>query len=353
MPVKIHKRPGSPNWYIRGTVAGTTIKRQSLGVSDKALAEHKAVQLQTKLLHDSVHGPHSKATFGDACLQYFEDNPVKDGERSQMSAWLKPIIAAIGDVKLRNITPVMARSLAKKLNPHYKPQSLNTNVLAPISAVVNNAHQHGLCGPIKIKRFTAEDARIARPIDRDWLDRFMAHAPARLAAFALFQFTTGSRPQEACNLRPDQLNLDKGIGASGKTKNGKRRTYYLVPEMVSVLRKLPPRQIVDGKHAGEFRVFGYVHRASIRLPWIEACKAAGLDYRDRYEAGRHSHFTESITRHRADIPTACKVGNITPAVALRRYAKAEKAEALAHDVFGAKSAQSTQKRFKTVRGSKG
>jgi integrase len=252
-----------------------------------------------------------------------------------MSAFLQPIIRNIGPTKLRDITPA------------------NTLVLNPISAVINHAHQHGLCAPIRIKRFMEEDARIARPIDREWLDQFMRHAPARTAAFALFCFTTGARPQEACNLRPDQLKLDKRIGESDQTKNGKRRLYHLTDEMVAVLRTLEPFQVVRGKHAGEFRVFGYVYRQSRRREWEAVCNAARIDYRSFYESGRHSHFTESITRHGADIPTACKVGNITPAVALRRYAKAEKAEQLAHDVFGAKSAQSRQKRFKTIKGSKG
>jgi integrase len=354
MPLKIVLRPDSPHLQCRGTFEGVTV-RESLKTSDRALAERKVHQIRERILREGSSYKEKETTFAAACSQYFDDHPIREGDEgaARMSRFLAPIIAEIGNTRLRDIAPVKIESLAKRMYPHYKQQSLNTAVIGPVSAVVNHAHRHGLCSPIKIKRFPEEDVRIARPIDRDWLDRFMAYAPSHLRAFALFQFTTGSRPQEACDLSPEQIDLDRGIATGDKrTKNRKRRTFILVPEMVEVLRALKPRQIDKGRHKGQFRVFGYSSRKSLLLPWRAVCKAAGLDYRDRYEAGRHSHFTQSITRHGADIPTAAKVGNITPEVALRRYAKAEKVEELAHEVFGTKSAQARQKRFKTVKGSK-
>ena len=94
-----------------------------------------------------------------------------------------------------------------------------------------------------------------------------------------------------------------------------------------------------GNHAGEWRAFGYSCGRSLQDAWNKVCKVARIERRTCYEAGRHSHFTESISRQSMDIPTARKVGHITPAVALRRYAHAEEAEHKAMEVFGAKSAQ--------------
>jgi integrase len=258
-----------------------------------------------------------------------------------------PLVKELGETRLSEITPGQIKALAKRLYPHYKPQSLNTAVIAPCAAAINGAHQQGLCGPIRIKRFAVKDERIARPIDREWIDAFMANASPHLAAFALFQFTTGARTNEACKLRPQDVDLDQAR-AEGPTKNGRRRPYYLTPEMVSRLRCLPPVMIQHGNSAGEWRVFGYASRGSIRQAWIKTCKAAGLDYRTCYEAGRHSHFTESISRQGTDIPTACKIGHITPAVALRRYAHAEKAEQKAMEVFGTKQTQRNRGKLKTV-----
>jgi hypothetical protein len=115
-----------------------------------------------------------------------------------------------------------------------------------------------------------------------------------------------------------------------------------------MLRNLPPKLIETGKHAGEYRVFGFSNAESIREPWIETCKAAGLEYRTRYEAGRHSHFTETIVRHGKDIVTAAALGNVSPQIALQRYAHADAPERVAMEVFGTKSAQSKRRKLKTV-----
>jgi integrase len=259
-----------------------------------------------------------------------------------MSAILAPIIEEIGTVKLRDITPVMVKGLARKLYPNAKPQSLNTLVLSPVSAVMNAGHQHGLCAPIKIKRFPAKDVRIARAIDREWLDHFMRHADPHLAAFALFCFTTAARPNEACALRPDQLDLEHAIALSDATKNGKRRAFYLDPEMVALLRNLPPVKVKEGRHASELRVFGYAHPQSLRRPWARICKAAGIDYRSRYESGRHSCLTNLIVEHGADVSTAARLGNVTPQIALKHYVHAGEPSKLAYDVW-----QKTTQRRKT------
>ncbi len=345
MPLKIYQR--GRIWHCRGIVFGVSV-RKSLKVSDRTLAEHRAFAIERRIILESVHGPESQATFASACLKYFEDHPIADGERSQMSAFLKPLIVELGEVPLKGITPAKVQSIARKLYPSHKPQSRNTMVLSPVGAVINHAHKHGFCGPIRIERFREEDARIARPIDREWIDRFRKHAPPHLGALALFCFTTGARPKEACNLRPDQLELDNGVAWSGKTKNGKRRVFEIVPEMAAILRILTPRQIAKGRHAGEVRVFGYAHRQSLRLPWLAACKAAGLDYRSRYEAGRHSFFTQLVSKHGADVVTAAKLGNANPGIILKRYVKANDTKRLAHEVFGTKSAQSKRKKPKIV-----
>ena len=265
-----------------------------------------------------------------------------------MSRFLAPIIKEIGPGRLRDLTPGKIRALAKRMYPNLKPQSLNTLVLCPVSAVLNHAHQFGLCNPIRIKHFKAEGARIQQTIDREWLYAFMRAAPPHLAAFALFCFTTGSRPQEACNLRPEHFDLDKGIAIGGITKNGKHRVYYLTPEMVSMLRVLPPRRISKGPHTGEHRVFGFTDARSIRREWIKVCEAAGLEYRTRYEAGRHSFFTEVIVRHGVDVVTAAKLGNVSPQIALQRYAHADAPEKAAMKVFGTKSAQRKRRKLKVV-----
>ena len=347
MPLKIHKRPGSPYWQLTGTVRGKRI-RQSSGVSDYALAEDIANQLESKILKRSIYGPEADATFPDACIGYFADHPIQGRKPPQINRLLVSIIKAWNKMLLRDITSQKARSLAIRLLPNCKPQSRNAAVITPISAVMGWAHQAELCGPIRIKRFDVVDERIAETIDREWLAAFMRHASDRVAGFALFCFTTGARPQEACNLRPDQLRLGEGKAIGGVTKNGKRRIYVLVPEMVARLRVLPPKQVTQGPHKGEWRVFGYGSQRGLLAPWRKACLDAGIEYRTRYESGRHSFFTEVIVRNGADVVTAGKLGNCTPAILLRRYAHADAPHKMAMKIFGAKQTQAKRRNLKTV-----
>jgi hypothetical protein len=343
MPLKPVLR--GEKYYAFGTVDGKRI-RQSLGLSDYALASHECAKLQLRLERERVYGKEAETTFADACIRYIQDHPPPSAK--QVIGNLKPIIKEIGDTKLRTISPQMVRSLAIRMMPHCKPQSRNTSVIIPISAVLGHAHQCDMCGPVRIRRFPTRDERIARPIDQEWLRAFMKHAPQRVAAFAFFCYSTASRPQEACNLRPEHLRLDEGIAIGDVTKNGKRRVYVLVPEMVSMLRVLPPQPVTQGPHKGELRVFGYGGKNSITKPWRKACRAAGIEERTKYESGRHSFFTEVVVRHGVDVVTAGKLGNCTPAILLRRYAHADAPAKVAMDVFGTKQTQAKRGKLKTV-----
>ena len=131
------------------------------------------------------------------------------------------------------------------------------------------------------------------------------------------------------------------LGASRRT--GSVGVYVLVPEMVARLRVLPPKQVTQGPNKGEWRVFGYGDKHGLRRPWKKACEEAGIEYRTQYEAGRHSFFTETVVRNGADVVTAGRLGNCTPAILFRRYAHADAAEKLAHSVFGAGTKQTQRK----------
>ena len=275
-----------------------------------------------------------------------------------MSAFLVPILRELRNHRLVDISPNLVKGLARKLYPNCKPQSWNTTIIAPVSAVINHVHQDGWCPPIHIKKFRARDARLQQPGDREWLHAFMAAAISmklpHLAALAEFCFQTGARANEACKLRPDQLDLDNERALSDVTKNGKRREYILVdPEHVALLRHLQPQAIQKGNYAGEIRVFGYPNPRSLLEPWQKVCKAAGLVYLTRHEAGRHGHLTETIVRCGANVVTASKLGNVSPQVAIEKYAHADAPEKLAREIFGTKTAQGNRERAKKLAASRG
>jgi integrase len=355
MPLDLKWRSGVA--YICGSLNGKRV-RKSLGTRDKEIAAHLKAQHETRLLRAEIYGADAEATFADAYLLYREAGQDDRG-------YLAPIIKKIGKAKLKTITPAKVKALARDLYPGRKPQTWNRYVIVPVSAVINTAHQHGLCAPIRIKRFKPKDQKQRVAVTREWIDRFRKyamqlysgpehnHLGPRLAAYALFMFTTAARPTEAIELTPDHLKLDEKGGDSEPTKTGDRRKFYLTEEVAEELKRLPPRKLLWGSNAGELRVFGWADCKGPIEPWKAVCKAAGLAYRQPYEAGRHSFATEAVTRQERNVVTSAKVGNWKdPSVLLRNYSHAEQLEKFAEDVFGTPMAQRRRKKIKTAEDSK-
>ncbi len=339
MPLKIHKRPGSPNWQISGTVAGQLV-RKSARTSNRDIAERTKAELEAKLQRESLYGPAAEATFADACVRYLSERERSKFDRKRLAA----ILRKIGRMRLAQITPGKIKALACELHPGLKPQSLNREVIIPARAVINHAHFHGLCGPIKIDGFRAEGEKQQQAVDWEWIDRFREHAPPHLGALALLMFTTAARPKEALSLTPGDLDLDKNIGLVGRTKQGWGRILYLSGEMAAILRELPP---VTSRH-GEVKVFPWTDSRGLFVPYRKVCKAAGIPFRTPYEAGRHSMTTEMVVRQGIDVVRVARLGNFSPEVLLRRYAHAEGLDNLAEEVFGTKSAQKRRKKLKLI-----
>lgn len=316
---------------LHGTIDGQRV-RKSLGTRDPKIAEARKAQEEARLWRAATYGIENEATFADACVHYLKGQaPAKH--------YLGPIIPRIGKQKLAKITSGQIRMLAKELYPDAKPQTWNRQVVTPVSAVINFAHELGLCPPIRMKRFAPFDEKVKRAVDRAWIDRFRAHATSpHLAAYCLFLHTTAARPTEALLLRPCDLDLERRQGESRQaTKNGARRQFWLTEEMAEELTHLPPRRLTHGGHAGEFRIFGWHDKCGVLKPWKETCKLAGLDYITPSEAGRHSFATEGITRQERNPVMVAKIGNWkNTAVLMKNYAHPENLEAFVEDVYGAK-----------------
>lgn len=339
--------------YIHGTIDGKRV-RKSLGTRDPKIAEARKAQEEARLWRAATYGIEHETTFADACVKYLEAQADK-----KTKSYLHPIILKIGKQKLAKITSGQLRILAKQLYPDAKPQTWNRQVITVVGAVINFAHDLGMCPPIRIKRFAPFDEKVKRAVDRAWIDRFRAHATPHMAAAALFMFTTAARTSEALALWPCDLDLERRHGTSRTaTKNGERREFWLTAEMADELKRLPPRPLTHGSHAGELRVFGWHCKSGFARAWRIVCASAGLDYVTPYEAGRHSFATECITRQERNVVMVAKVGNwANPYHLLRNYAHPEDVESFADEVFGSgigtKLTRDRKKNLKLLRKSKG
>jgi integrase len=303
--------------YISGTIAGHPRIRKSLGTRDPALAEILRIEIEGRLVRESVYGKGSEATFADAALKYLEAGRPR--------RFVAALIEALGKKRLNMIQPGDIKQLALELCPNAKPATLNRSVLKPAAAIINHAAELGLCHHIRVKSFPVAKV-IRRAVQREWIDAFRARANPWLGALALFMFTTGARLGDAVALLPEHVDLDQNIAIRPTSKTGDPRVFYLTDEMVAVLRALPPRK---------GRVFGYTDNSGVSWAWKKVCERAQIPYRVRHEAGRHSFATEALVRRKIDPVTVAKIGGWrNPSQLLSTYAHPENLPDVVEEVFG-------------------
>src|SRR5438128_2396806 len=92
--LKLTRRHGSPNWYLRGSVRGIAVD-ESTGVADRKVAETIRAKREWDLIERSIHGEKATATFLEATVAYMEAG----GERR----YLKRLIDHFGNTQLASI----------------------------------------------------------------------------------------------------------------------------------------------------------------------------------------------------------------------------------------------------------
>lgn len=281
-------------WWYDITVASTR-ERRSTRTADRALAEDIKARREWELRRASVHGPETVLTFGRAVDLYTK--------QARDTRFLLPLYDRWRDALIKDITAGTIRQAAVDLYPDASAATRNRQAITPAQAVINFAADLDLCRHIRVKRFTEAKAQ-RRAVDHAWLAAFMAAASPRLAALALFMFTTGARIGESCTLTWSAVDLSAGKAGFPETKNGEAHDVYLTPAMVAALANL---ERTPGKGGG--KVFGFATRHSVYRPWKAACAAAKIAYVAPHQAGRHSFATEMIVRAGVDVATTAKLGN--------------------------------------------
>lgn len=256
----------------------------------------------------------------------------------QSAGFLIPIVERIGDTLVANITPKSVRELGPVLYPDACTDTWHRNVITPVRAVINNAHDDGKCAPIRIKGYSKQD-RVAQDMARgrvsrvektpgswEWLLRFRQHAPQRHGALALFMFMTGARISQALAMHPGKhLDLQNGRACVPGAKGHADRWLDIPPELVADLANLPKRWPRGWKRTlPNLRVFGFADRSSPRKGWDRACDEAGIERIAFHAAGRHGFGQEMIVRQPVDDKAAGDYGGWDDTALMRKvYTHAE------------------------------
>ncbi len=190
MALYLYKNPKSGIFYLRGSHHGqpvdestrTRVERDALGVKEKR---------EREIYEQVVLGKKPERTFAEAALGYLKprtghpDNPL-----------LVPILQALGDRKLSDITQDVIDDLALELYP--ADQAADTTrvrkVYTPVSAVMHwAAHAWGL-QPRRIKRPTPPPGRLdwRTPQHIEWWLARVGHIKPLITAYV----GTGARASE-------------------------------------------------------------------------------------------------------------------------------------------------------------
>lgn len=331
-------------WWVKGRRPDNDrYIRESLGTPDEAVAAAKLEEIyrearKRRILGPDAPRPEDALTFADCARLY--DAPAREAE------YLIPIVRRIGKTKVRELTPAYVKALAKQQLPFASSDTWQRQVVTPIRAVINNAHELGRCPPIRVAAFTREererqdrlrgkDSRQPRvPGSWPWLLAFVDHATERDAALAYFMFRHGYRiGQSIAMTRSKDMDLGRSRVRVHGAKGLPAHWVELDPEEVAMIANIP----VPYRGAASDRVFCISGGRSGALyrRWRETCERAGIEYLPPHQAGRHGYGTEMIVRRKVDPVTAADKRWASPAVMLKTYAHPEDSEAIVREAFTA------------------
>jgi integrase len=290
-------KDGEIIWAIHGTVNGKRIRR-SAHTSDRKEAERVAREIEAKaILNKPVSNAPGERTFAFVAGEYLKRGG-RDGNGGD-GTYLAKIIKHFGpDRRMSTITGGDIRDMAVDLYPHASGGTRNRQAIGPAITVFNYGAERGWCHPVKVKRFP-EPKVTRKTVDREWIDRFMAHCEhPGVRAMQLVIFTTGARRSDCYRMHRKNFSYSDRTITVETSKNGDPHTFQLTKEAADALQALP--------YIGP-NIFGVRHKDEI-YPIIRAtCKKAGIPYVPPHQSGRHSFASYMITERGVDPST---VGNL-------------------------------------------
>lgn len=346
MPLKPYLR--GETWWTKGRVEynGRPISeyvRSSTGAStEQGARDWIECETDRQIRRHIVGDEDIPVSFADAVTLY---DPTPE-----MAKALIPILSAIGNLPVRDVTPKMVRDLGPALYPDNATDTWRRWVISPTRAVINNAHDQlgGRCPPIKIAGYSREQrvaqdrargkrSRIERvPGSWDWLLQFREHASPKLAALALTMFATGARVGQATAMHPGRhLDLQNARIAIPAAKGHDDRWLDIPMELVVELANLKTMWPMNWERTPDnMRVFGYAGKNGPRKAWHHACDLAGIAHIMPHAAGRHGFGQEMNVRQPIDEKAAGAFGGWADTRLMREtYTHAEDHAAKVHASF--------------------
>lgn len=333
MPLEPYKR--GTVWWVKGKVdynglAITDYYRCSTGASTEAGARDWIRAEEDRQIRRHILGEEEALTFSDAVMLY----AAKPAE----AKFLIPIVERIGQEFVHKITPEQVRELGSEIYPMASTDTWRRQVITPVSAVINNAHDKGRCHPIRIKSYSSQQridqdrkrGKLSReprkPGSWEWIQAVQPSANPYVAAGLEFMFETGVRIGQLVAIEPAHCDLQNSRVKIIASKGHPEQWVSISTEMVVTMANLKPRAPHNRRHGYRLkkRMFGYADRSGFTAALRAACKEADVEYLSPHQAGRHGFYTELRVRQGVDPVTAAQAGRWSnPALPDRIYAHVE------------------------------
>lgn len=286
MPLKVYRRPGSPVWQYRGTLAGHRL-RGSTGATNKEIAERIASAIQDKFFKRGLDGKEQALTWPKAVALYLG--------AGKPTRYLTVLVKHWGDAKIVDLNSGSIRQAAVDLYPGAKNSTRNRQVIVPTLAVINHCAELNLCPPMKMKRFKVE-TKIKKPVTLEWINALRASADRTdIGVLALFMFATGARVSEALAVEWSDIDFRDRTVLIRQTKLGNERRAHLPADLFVALANLPRDR----------KPFGIAYTTA-RDAWARAYKRAGIEPLS-FHSCRHG-FATSLHDKGVGVKTIAKAG---------------------------------------------
>lgn len=343
MPIKLIKRHGSPNWYIRGTVRGVPVD-ESTGLPDKEQAETIRAKREWEILQGELTGRRAASTFLAAAVSYMEGG----GE----ARYVVPLVDHFGTKLANEINQVEAEAAARALYPGCSPSTINRCVFTPLSAVIQHGAVRGMCDLKAFERPPQPKGRV-RWLTLEEADRLCDACAGHLRPLVIFLFYTGARLGEALTLDWRDVSLARSHVVFLDTKNGENRGVPLHPRPLVALANLPHRDgCVFRTPAGTGYRNSDAGGSQIKTAFRSACRRAGIKNFHPHDC-RHTWATWHYAANR-DLLKLAELGGWKTVSMVTRYAHVN-ASHLAESIMalpGGNPGTSIPKTIKLVEGSK-
>ncbi len=234
----------SPFWYVRGTYLKVSVFK-STGARTRSNAERFKRKIEREIEDGCYQSrPRKRPTFADAAVIYLESCPKAE------VPYVRRLVRYWKDTPLEDINQAAIGQCIKDIyppgpdpEPTPRNSTINRLLLTQLSAVLNKAAKHELCGYMRIERLPMPKGRVrfAEPEEAEEIIEEGYRTYLDMGAMLIFLFYTGARVGEALKLEWPDVSLEHRHCILRDTKNGETYGCAINKRAWLALANLPHR----------------------------------------------------------------------------------------------------------------